>query len=69
MQEWQVIMEQTLTNLHLLAEGLERDTETWMVRPNCSTDSYMLCRRVRQATLTVIALSLQWNVTGAILCG
>lgn len=38
-------MEQTLTNLHLLAEGLERDLETWMVHPNGSTDSYMLCRR------------------------
>lgn len=35
-------MEQTLTSLHLLAKGLDQDTETWTVRPSCSTDSYML---------------------------
>lgn len=37
-------MEQTLTSLHLLAEGLDQDTETWTLRPSCSTDSYMLCK-------------------------
>lgn len=65
-------MEQTLTSLHLLAKGLDQDTETWTVRPSCSTDSYMLYKEREGGGGSdpyCIALSFQWNVTSGIHCG
>lgn len=62
-------MEQTLTSLHLLAKVLDQDTETWTVRPSCSTDSYMVYKEGGGSDPYCIALSFQWNVTSGIQCG